>query len=151
MSNGLGRIVEGLEQAGLATHEVEVKVQASRLGVCWDGQRHCTALTDKRFWRVTQATRFALSWRALPGWMWELLLGHLTFCGLVRRDILSGLHAIYTFVRRHYTARVPLWKTAREEFTHYLSGLFFMRADWTLQWDRRVVCTDASPIWPRRL
>ena len=61
MPKGLGRIVEGLEQAGLATHEVEVKALASPLGVCWNGQRHCTALMDKRFWRrVLNAVHFSM-------------------------------------------------------------------------------------------
>ena len=75
-----------------------------------------------RFWRVTQAVRFALSRRAMPGRTWDLFVGHLTFCGLVVRDVLSALHAVYIFIRKHCSDRVPLWATAREG------------SDWAPQW-----------------
>ena len=77
--SGLQKIVDGLEAQGLKTHEVSVAVQAGPLGVDWDGSRHRTSISHKRFWRVTQAVRFALSRLAVPGWIWELLIGHFTF------------------------------------------------------------------------
>ena len=85
---GLDRAVAGLEGHGLLTHEKSVETVASPLGVCWNGDQLHTALTAKRFWRVTQAVRFALSRRAVLGWCWEIWVGHLTFCGLLVRDAL---------------------------------------------------------------
>ena len=76
VQQGLQKIVDGLETKGLLTHEFSVADTASPLGVSWDGVRHCTALSAKRYWRVAQAVRFALSRRAVPGWCWELLIGH---------------------------------------------------------------------------
>ena len=59
--SGVQKIVGGLEAQGLMAHEVSVEVQAGPLGVAWDGARHRTSISRKRFWRVTQAVRFVLS------------------------------------------------------------------------------------------
>ena len=132
MQQGLRQIVNGLETKGLLTHEFTVADTASPLGVSWDGVRHCTALSAKRYWRVAQAVRFALSRRAVPGWCWELLIGHLIFCGLIARDCLSAFHSIYAFIRKYYERRVLLWPSAREEIQHFTAALILMRADWRL-------------------
>ena len=102
---------------------------ASPLGVLFNGRDHYTALSPRRYWKVVHA----LSRRAMPGWAWEILLGHLTFCGLVCRDVLSAFHSIYAFIRKHYNERVPLWPSARDELRHFLGAMIFLRADWGLQ------------------
>ena len=157
VESDLGVVVTALESKGLLTHELSVDTTASPLGVVFDGKKHFTALTAKRYWRVCQAAKFALSRRAVPGWVWEVLLGHFTFCGLVRRDLLSGFHTIYKFIRRHYNQRVPLWPSAREEVLHFAGALVFARTEWSLQWSPHVTATDASLYgfgictarWPR--
>lgn len=152
-------MVAALEARGLETHELSVLSQgATPLGVVFDGKRHFTALTAKRYWRVVQAAKFALSRRAVPGWVWEVLLGHFTFCGLVRRDLLSGFHTIYKLIRRHYNERKPLWPSAREEVRRFVGALVLARTDWDLQWSPHVTATDASlfgfgicsATWPRQ-
>ena len=50
-----------------------------------------------RLWRLKQGLRWALRCRALPGKTWEVLLGHLTFLALLRRDVLSVPVALKKF------------------------------------------------------
>ena len=157
VESDLGVVVTALESKGLLTHELSVDTTASPLGVVFDGKKHFTVLTAKRYWRVCQAAKFALSRRAVPGWVWEVLLGHFTFCGLVRRDLLSGFHTIYKFIRHHYNQRVPLWPSAREEVLHFAGALVFARTELGLQRSPHVTATDASLYgfgictarWPR--
>ena len=97
----------------LLTHKVEMhEGGAELLGVCVYGQKLCTRLTNKRLWRTRKAALYALSRRAMPGWVWEILVGHLTFCSLVRRDALSCLHTIYPFIRKYYFSRATLWHSS---------------------------------------
>lgn len=139
-------MVDGLEARGLATHEVNVSSVAGPLGVVWNGEMHCTTLSPKRYWRVVQATRFALRQRAVPGWCWEILIGHLAFRGLIVRDCLSAFHSIYAFIRKHCTERTPLWASAHAEVQHSIGALVFMRADWWLPWHEQVASSDTSPF-----
>ena len=47
------------------------------------------SVAPMRLWRLKQGLRWALRCRALPGKTWEVLLGHMTFVALLRRDVLS--------------------------------------------------------------
>ena len=86
----------GFDGKGLVTHEQEATTgPATVLGATVDGTRHETRLTPKRRWRVNMAVKYALSRRAVPGWGWEILIGHLTFCFLVNRDALAVFRDIY--------------------------------------------------------
>ena len=114
MEEGLDLVVHALKDTGLKTHEISVdSATAAPLGVSFNGRDHYTALSFRRCWKVVQAGRYALSRRAMPGWAWKILLGHLTFCGLVCRDVLSAFHSIYAFTRKHYNERM-LGPSARD-------------------------------------
>ena len=76
------------------------------------------------------AVRYALSRRAVPGWEWEILFGHLTFCFLVNRDALAVFRNIYNFIEVKYDRRVPLWPGARDEMEAALGLLPLMQASW---------------------
>ena len=109
VEEGLDLVAQALEDTGLKTHKISVdSATAAPLGVLFNGRNHYTALSPRRCWKVVQAGRYALSRRAMPGWAWEILLGHLILCGLVCRDVLSAFHRIYAFIRKHYNKRVPL-------------------------------------------
>ena len=77
---------ECFDESGLTTHEQALQCEdAETLGTRLDGQRRMTRLTPKRLWRLRQALAWALARRALPGRVWEVLLGHCTFCSLIDR------------------------------------------------------------------
>ncbi|CAK0810807.1 unnamed protein product, partial [Prorocentrum cordatum] len=80
----------------------------------------------------------------LPGRVWEVLLGHLTFCALINRSMMSVFRSIYAFIGKYYATPMPLWDTARQEMLAAASLLFLMDASWSLPWAPNVVATDAS-------
>ena len=130
---------------GLVTHEQEAATGPSAvLGATVDGTRRETRLTPKRRWRVKMAVRYALSRRAVPGWGWEILLGHLTFCLLVNRDALAVFRDIYKFIEVNYDRCVPLWLGARGEMEAALGLLPLMQASWRRDWSPFVYATDSS-------
>ena len=98
LSEAAGRF----EEAGLLTHEHEVSVTSSRaLGTHLDLEGLGVALAPARLWKVRQGVLYALSCRKLPGRVWEVLLGHLTFCALTNRSMMSVFRSIYAFINKH--------------------------------------------------
>ncbi|CAK0816207.1 unnamed protein product, partial [Prorocentrum cordatum] len=133
------------ESAGLVTHEHEVSVTSSKaLGTHLDLVGLGVSLSPSRLWKVRQGVLFALSCRKLPGRVWEVLLGHLTFCALINRSMMSVFRSIYAFIGKYYATPMPLWDTARQEMLAAASLLFLMDASWSLPWAPNVVATDAS-------
>ena len=49
-----------------------------------------------------------------------IMMGHVTFLGLVRRETLSLFHSVYRFVRKFYDRREPLWISARAELEAFI-------------------------------
>ena len=141
----LGEAVCIFQEVGLLTHEEELfSGEGKVLGSTLDGEKLQTCLTRKRFWRVYQAVHFALNCKKLPGRIWEVLVGHLTFCGLMRRELLCCLTTIYAWMAKHYYEAAPMWPSAREEITAFVNGLFLAQSDWTMPWSSHVGASDAS-------
>ncbi|CAK0813206.1 unnamed protein product [Prorocentrum cordatum] len=133
------------ESVGLVTHEHEVSAASSKaLGTHIDLEGLRVSLAPARLWKVRQGVLYALSCRKLSGRVWEVLLGHLTFCALINRSMMSVFRSIYAFINKYYATPMPLWDTARQEMLTAASLLFLMDASWTLPWSPGVVATDAS-------
>ncbi|CAK0907840.1 unnamed protein product [Prorocentrum cordatum] len=133
------------EEAGLVTHEHEVSNNSVKaLGTHVDLEGLGVSLAPARLWKMRQGVLCALSCRKLPSRVWEVLLGHLTFCALINRGMMSVFRSIYAFINKYYATPMPLWDTARQEMSTAASLLFLMDASWTLPWSPNVVATDAS-------
>ncbi|CAK0882805.1 unnamed protein product, partial [Prorocentrum cordatum] len=133
------------ESVGLVTHEHEVSATSSKaLGTHIDLEGLRVSLAPARLWKVRQGVLYALSCRKLSGRVWEVLLGHLTFCALINRSMMSVFRSIYAFINKYYATPMPLWDTARQEMLTAASLLFLMDASWALPWPPGVVATDAS-------
>ncbi|CAK0840736.1 unnamed protein product [Prorocentrum cordatum] len=144
-SSALSDASDRFEKIGLRTHEHEVTSGKSKaLGTHLDLEGFRVSLSPARFWKVRQGVLCALRCRKLPGRAWEVLLGHLTFCALINRSMMSVLRGIYAFINKHYCVPTALWETARQEMTAAASLPFVMDASWTLPWAPSVVATDAS-------
>ena len=145
VATALSQTTNLFDEAGLLTHEHSVTSEKSEaLGVCLDGRRLETRVSTKRYWKVRRALDFALSLRRLPGHVWRIILGHLTFVGLVCRDSLSCFSAIYGFIERHDTDTVPLWPTARQELERFRGLMPLLASEWSAEWSPLVMSTDAS-------
>ena len=142
----LADMVTSFEKRGLAVHEVEVASGAvEALGVVLDGRHRVTRLTLKRFWRVHGALEGLVRRRAVTGQQLEVILGHATFCGLLRRETLSVFHACYSFVRSHYEIACPLWPTVRDELVAFKGLMITLISSWSLPWNEYVMASDACP------
>ena len=117
---------------------------AAASGVELDMKTLSARITPKGLARLTGALRWALSRRRLAGRSWEVLVGHITFCLLLRRPALSALYTIHRFIRSHYYEPTTLWESAREEIAAVLGVLPILGSDWTLPWLPEVLATDAS-------
>ncbi|CAK0838221.1 unnamed protein product, partial [Prorocentrum cordatum] len=162
-----GAVRRGLEGAissfggvGLEVHETAVTNEGgAALGVQLDGRAGCTRPTPARFWRIRGAVQALLRRRAVSGLELEIVVGHLTFVVLVRRESLSCFHCIYRFIQRHYFERVGLWPSVAEELRAFLGLMIFLQADWDARWLPGVYQSDVSldgfglaySVWDPRL
>ena len=82
--------VQTQKSRGLDTHEEIVHSDtAIALGIHIDLRNMLVSVAPMRLWRLKQDLRWVLRCRALPGKTWEVLLEHMTFVALLRRDGLS--------------------------------------------------------------
>ena len=75
----------------------------------------------------------------------ELILGHMTFAGLMSREVLSCFHTVYRFIQSVYWTRETLWLPVRDELVGVLGLMIFLRSSWTKRWLPMVYQTDAFP------
>ncbi|CAK0835808.1 unnamed protein product [Prorocentrum cordatum] len=125
VASKLEDVCAAFEARGLAVHGVATSGSGvEALGVLLDGRRRHARLTATRFWRVRGALLALAGRRRATGRQVEIVLGHATFCGLVRRETLSVFATVYPLIKRHYDQPAPLC--------------------WGSDWNPLVVATDAS-------
>ncbi|CAK0856443.1 unnamed protein product [Prorocentrum cordatum] len=145
VSSSFAAATTRFDAAGLRTHGTDIqRGRGVTLGCVLDGVSLTTRLTAKRYWRVRQGVSWALSCRALPGWTWEIVLGHCTYCATCNRDLLPVFNAMYKFIAAHYQEAAPLWPTARAEMVAFRGLMPLLRGDWTLPRCPLVCLSDAS-------
>ena len=133
------------DSAGLLTHEHDLRSEEAFALGCWlDGAAGMTRLTLERFWKVRRGLDFALSLRRLPGRVWRIILGHLTYVGLVARDSLSCFSTIYAFIEKFLDEPTPLWPTCRAELEAFRGIMVLLCSSWRGGWSPLVIATDAS-------
>ena len=145
VEQSLAAATDRFDKVGLLTHETAIQVdRGETLGCRLDGVALSTRLTEKRYWRLRQGLSWALSCRALPGWVWEVIIGHCTYCAMCNRDLLPAFSAIYKFIAANYGVAAPLWDSARRELVAFRGLMPLIRGDWALPWSSRVCLSDAS-------
>ena len=73
-----------------------------------------------------------------------ILIGHLTFCGLVRRPSFCVFHTVYKFIHRHYGDGGGRPCGSGSEMNFKLFRGFYSVQDWWRPWNRLVSSSDAS-------
>eukprot|EP00971_Amphidinium_carterae_P321933 6399446-Amphidinium_carterae.1 len=74
----------------------------------------------------------------------QMLVGHMTFVGLIERSSLSILHSVYAFVIKAGECRVRLWPSVIAELRAFRSVMVLLGADWKRSWSPTVLASDAS-------
>ncbi len=138
------RVIETMQNDGLVVHEVEpASTTAKFIGL----ELHHNTFYIKRvkMWRVRKALRFVLKRGFISGVALEVLLGHITWLMMVRREALAILCACYDVVREHYRVHVPLSEDVRQELFQVSSLLPLLSSSVAAEWSEDLYCSDASP------
>eukprot|EP00438_Fugacium_kawagutii_P018856 Skav230896 [mRNA] locus=scaffold2765:199618:204679:- [translate_table: standard] len=109
------RAVDELRRCGLTVHEVEeLEPNTKILGWEYEDDGYFRP-SRHRIWRLRSAIRYVLRRGRISGHQLERLLGHIAFASLGKREMFSMLGECYTFVQRHRSLEVPIWKSVRKE------------------------------------
>ena len=94
-------INESFERRSLEVHEQELHSRdVLTLDVVLDGQRQYTRISSRRIWKFRGAFLALTRRHCVSGRQGEDVIGHATFCGLIRRETLSVFCASYWFIRQ---------------------------------------------------
>ena len=72
------------------------------LGCVVEGSKKRSRINPKRLWKVHNAILALLRRGKCTGRTVEVVVGHLTFCGLMNRLSLSCFCSVYAFIKKHY-------------------------------------------------
>ena len=140
-----GIIREDLTDNNLPCHDfIDETNVCDFVGLHLDGARHETRVSWKRVWRLRLGIAHALSMPQLSGKEVEILVGHCTWIGLLRRESLSIFSSVYAFIKRFKKSRGVPWFSVRRELTQFSALLPLLVPEWDLEWSPQVVCTDSS-------
>ena len=105
----IGGAAKHFNSLGLAIHEMEVTdVLGVALGIEVDVVRYETSTEHQRWWTLRLALQVVLKRPKIAGWELEFVLGHMTFVGLMSREVLSCFHVIYRYIQSSYWTRRAL-------------------------------------------
>eukprot|EP00971_Amphidinium_carterae_P017386 342789-Amphidinium_carterae.3 len=114
------------------------------LGVSLSAERGCVRVSAKKFFKVWNAIGQLLRKGSATGEQMQMLVGHMTFVGLIERSCLSILHSVYAFVLKAGESQIPLWASVIEELRAFRSVMVLLSADWKREWSSTVLASDAS-------
>jgi hypothetical protein len=133
---------------GLPTHGVEVSQGGASLGWEFATDTSLAGPSRLRLWRLRLGIQEVLRRPRVSGRVIEIIVGHLTFVGLLRREFLAVFGAVYAFVSQNREREVALWPAVRRELRWASSLLPLLRRDLGAAWSDTVCVSDASP-WGR--
>eukprot|EP00971_Amphidinium_carterae_P330890 6464160-Amphidinium_carterae.1 len=134
-----------LTSAGLPMHEeLEGETKATVLGVHVDGETGVVSLSGKRLSRMRLVLRIVTSEGfSCTSRQMQVLMGHVTFACLLRRELLCIFSSVYSYIQAGYEEPVNLWPSVVREFTLFRSLLFFVQSDLRRGWGEKVLVSDA--------
>ena len=74
--------------------------------------------------------------------MLEIVIGHCTVCGPVRRPRLSVFSAVYSLIANSRGNQEPLWKSCRAELEAFIGLIPLLYNSWAMPWCSTVYCFD---------
>ena len=139
----LAKINKRITGLGLGVHEQsQASTQGQFVGLEFDRGR--VSIKKIRLWRLKFALDRVLSFRKMSGKMLEIIIGHCTWCMLIRRESLSVFCHVYEFIRKHRDSHVFIPKSVRHELEHIRNILPLLRSDMSQTWCPLVHASDAS-------
>ena len=134
-------------KAGIvAVRDPDAKGEGSLLGFSLNLETGEWRPNAKRYWKVLHALDYILEKGVLvSGKEMERLVGHVVSICMLRRESLSWLHNVYSFMRATAARRQPLWPCVRRELRWARALLPLVVARGRARWAGQVTAIDASP------
>lgn len=131
--------------AGLPTHDEETCTQIlDLLGWTVNGVTGVIHGRNERRWRLRLGLQHIIERREASGHELEMVVGHFISLGVLRREVLSCLNAVYAFIRRYRNQRRRLWPSVLKELRWMKALIPLIRRNMRAKWSTRVVVVDAS-------
>lgn len=130
---------------GLEFHEyVESREGFEFLGMEGTGSG-LISVKGKRRRKLYQAMCYAIRRRVMTSRQLEKLVGHFVSQGLLRRESLALLRAVYTFIHRKFKRSAGLWDSVLRELTWMKAILRILEVNIAREWSTKLWAFDASP------
>ena len=142
------QVEQELNRRGLPTHPVECTSGGETLGWQFDSEKPHVTMTPRRLWKLKMAVDELLRQGWGSGQLVERIVGHCTFAGLLRRELLSCFQAVYVFIHKCYHVHARLWPAVTRELRWVSSLLPLVHRNLSAQWSPHVYAVDAS-TWGR--
>ena len=123
-------------------HEIDdVCTAATSTGLDFDGETHIVRVGLSRMWKLRMALDWLLTKGSCSGRVLEIIMGHLTWSFLVRRELLSLFSTVYVFIKHHPNSSSFLWPSVRKELAHARSLLPMAFVDVGRPWSSLLTAT----------
>ena len=132
------------DEMGLPVHELSGAEPAGTfIGLQFSGGR-VFRVRDSRMHRLRSAIQCVLRRGRASGDVIRILVGHITFACLLRREALSFIHSLYAFAQKNLGRVARLWPSVRRELECISAVLPLLRVDISQPWSVHVSASDAS-------
>lgn len=142
-------IAKTLRSWGLTVHEeVEASLDCDFVGLHMDGKRQTFSIKPSRLLRLRAAIDELLIRNSCSGDIMQILLGHLTWAMLCRRESLSFVDKCYAFCSKNLDNHKSrkLWPSVRRELRQIRNILPLIYANTSAEWHSQVTASDSSPF-----
>ena len=141
----LRSIIKRFDQLGIPIHEVsDASTRGEFLGLELDDG--IFTIKKRRLWKLKYAIETILQRRRASGHILEVLVEHVTWALMLRRDGLSIIDHCYRFVKDHHNKCVPMPPGVLRELRHIRALLPLFRASVHSEWSGSTHASDASPF-----
>ncbi len=143
---GLAKIASILREWGLSVHEeVAADFESEFVGLHFNGHSGVVSIKPSRIRKLQRAIHELLERNFATGHLVQLLLGHITWALMCRREGLSLVNTGYAFVHKHYDVPTRLWPRLRTELSRIADLLPLFRVQINSGWSEDVTASDSSP------
>ncbi|CAK0842032.1 unnamed protein product, partial [Prorocentrum cordatum] len=144
VQSGLDSVCRRLESLGLSVHELSAASQdISFVGVSFsEGSR--VSIKPSNLWRLRYGIEALLRRGVCSGSALQIVMGHVTWAALLRREVLSLFNASHQFMHAVGERPQKLWPRVRQELWTFRSILPLLFTQINIPWHNVIAASDAS-------
>ena len=136
-------ITQTLTQLGFVVHE-QSRASAAADFVGLRFEKQSVRAKPGRVWRLCMRIEALLRREVCSGDLLEVILGYVTWVGLLFRPSLAMLDSVYAFCRAAVGRPTRLRGSVRRELPHFVDLLPLIRSDLRPRWYTTVIASDSS-------